>query len=122
MPAQGVSMHKIREILRLHFDSKLSQHQIAASLKISSEVVNKYVCLAKAASLSWPVEPLDDKSLRALLRPYKESIKQSPLVEPDYSSIHQKKGLDQQPLKPSEPSTSSVLKHENIRGASHYQS
>ncbi len=24
MPAQGVSMHKIREILRLHFDSKLN--------------------------------------------------------------------------------------------------
>ena len=55
MPAQGVSMHKIREILRLHFDSKLSQHQIAASLNISSGVVNKYVCLAKAASLSWPI-------------------------------------------------------------------
>lgn len=90
MPAQGVSMHKIREILRLHFDSKLSQHQIAASLKISSGVVNKYVCLAKVASLSWPVEPqLDDKSLRALLSPYNESIKQSPFVEPDYSSIHQ---------------------------------
>ncbi|HAT1945938.1 TPA: IS21 family transposase [Legionella pneumophila] len=90
MPAQGISMNKIREILRLHFDSKLSQHQIAASLKISSGVVNKYVSLAKVASLHWPVDPqLDDKSLRALLRPYKESIKQSPYVEPDYSSIHQ---------------------------------
>jgi transposase len=90
MPAQGVSMHKIREILRLHFDSKLSQHQLAASLKISSGVVNKYVCLAKAASLSWPLKPqLDDKSLRALLKPYNESIKQRPFVEPDYSSIHQ---------------------------------
>ena len=54
MPAQGISMHKIREILRLHFDSQLSQHQIAANLKISSGVVNKYIGLAKAASLDWP--------------------------------------------------------------------
>jgi transposase len=90
MPAQGISMNKIREILRLHFDSKLSQHQIASSLKISSGVVNKYVSLAKAASLSWPVDPqLDDKALRALLSPYKETTKQGVFIEPDYSSIHQ---------------------------------
>ena len=90
MPAQGISMHNIREILRLHFESKLSQHQIAASLKISSGVVNKYVSLAKAASLPWPVEPqLNDKALGALLRPYKETTKQSTFVEPDYPSLHQ---------------------------------
>lgn len=97
MPAQGVSMYKIRELLRLHFDSKLSQHQIAASLKISSGVVNKYISLAKAASLSWPLaSELDDKALRALLRPHKEAIKQGAFVEPDYPSIHQelkKKGI-----------------------------
>ena len=90
MPAQGVSMHKLRELLRLHFDSKLSQHQIAASLNISSGVVNKYVSLAKAASLAWPLDPgLDDKELRLLLRPYKETIKQGAFVEPDYPSLHQ---------------------------------
>jgi transposase len=90
MPAQGISMHNIREILRLHFESKLSQHQIAASLKISSGVVNKYVILAKAASLDWPLEPqLNDKALRILLRPYKETTKHSCFVEPDYPSLHQ---------------------------------
>ena len=90
MPAQGISMNKIREILRLHLDSKLSQHQIAASLKISSGVVNKYISLARTAALSWPVAPhLNDKALRALLRPYKETEKLDAFVEPDYSSIHQ---------------------------------
>jgi transposase len=90
MPAQGISMNKIREILRLHFDSKLSQHQIAASLKISSGVVNKYISLARAAALSWPMDPpLDDKALRALLRPYKDTTKPCIFVEPDYSSLHQ---------------------------------
>lgn len=82
-------MNKIKEILRLHFDSKLSQHQIAASLKISSGVVNKYISLARAAALSWPMDPLDDKALRALLRPYKDTAKPCIFVEPDYSSIHQ---------------------------------
>lgn len=90
MPAQGISMHTIREILRLHFDSKLSQHQIAASLKISSGVVNKYLSLAKAAALHWPMDPqIDDKALRALLSPYKDTAKQGAFVEPDYPSIHQ---------------------------------
>ncbi|HHI9922136.1 TPA: IS21 family transposase [Legionella pneumophila] len=90
MPAQGISMHKIREILRLHFDSQLSQHQIAASLKISSGVVNKYIGLAKAASLDWPLDSsLDDKALRALLKLYNEYTKQPPFIEPDYSSLHQ---------------------------------
>lgn len=90
MPAQGISMNKIREILRLHFDSKLSQHQIAASLKMSSGVVNKYIKLARAAALSWPIDSdLDDKSLRVLLRPYKYAVKLETFVEPDYSSIHQ---------------------------------
>jgi transposase len=90
MPAQGISMNKIRDILRLHFNSKLSQHQIAVSLKISSGAANKYVSLAKAASLSWPVDPqLDDKALRALLRPYKGTTKQDAFVEPNYPSIHQ---------------------------------
>lgn len=37
MPAQGVSMNKFRELLRLHFDSKLSQHQIAASLSMKNK-------------------------------------------------------------------------------------
>lgn len=90
MPAQGISMHKIRDLLRLHFDSQLSQHQIAASLKISSGVVNKYISLAKAASLSWPLaSELDDKALRTLLKPHKEAIKHDSFIEPDYPSIHQ---------------------------------
>lgn len=33
-----------------------------------------------------------------------------------------KKGLEQQPLKPNETNASAVVKHENIRGAGHYQS
>src|SRR3990167_8331146 len=88
MPARGVSMHKIKDILRLHFETKLSQHQIAASLQLSSGVVNKYLSLSRAAGVCWPLpEEMDEVKLRALLRPHTKKL--SPYHELDYASIHQ---------------------------------
>ena len=88
MPAIGVSMHKIKDILRLHFETKLSQHQIAASLQLSSGVVNKYLSLSKAAGVCWPLsEEMDEIKLRSILRPYTKKI--SHYHEPDYASLHQ---------------------------------
>jgi transposase len=88
MPAKGVSMHKIKDILRLHFEAKLSQHQIAASLKLSSGAVNKYLALARAAKVSWPLpDDMDEAALRSLLRPHINKINN--YHEPDYASIHQ---------------------------------
>ena len=88
MAAIGVSMHKIKDILRLHFEAKLSQHQIAASLQLSSGVVNKYLSLSKAANICWPLpEDMDELKLRSLLRPHTAKI--SRYHEPDYASIHQ---------------------------------
>jgi transposase len=88
MPAEGVSMHKIKDILRLSFEAGLSQHQIAASLQLSSGVVNKYLSLAKIAQISWPLpEEIDEVKLRDLLRPHTK--KENRYNEPDYASIHQ---------------------------------
>lgn len=88
MPAQGVSMHNIKEILRLHFEVKLSQHQIARSLSLSSGAVNKYLALAKAALIQWPLpQELSESELRVLLRPHVDTV--SHYHEPDYASIHQ---------------------------------
>jgi transposase len=81
-------MHKIKEILRLHFETQLSQHQIAASLQLSSGVINKYLTLAKAAAIHWPLpEAMDEIQLRSLLRPHTQKIAR--YQEPDYASIHQ---------------------------------
>ncbi len=88
MPAIEVSMHKIKDVLRLHFEVKLSQHQIAASLQLSSGAVNKYLALSKAANIGWPPpEDLDEMALRALLRPHTKKVGRH--NEPDYASIHQ---------------------------------
>ena len=88
MPAERVSMHKIKEILRLHHEVKLSQHQIARSLNLSSGAVNKYLALAKVAQIQWPIsENLSESELRQLLRPHVDKV--SHYHKPDYASIHQ---------------------------------
>jgi len=103
MPVNEVSMHKIREILRLYFESHLSQDQIALSLRLSKGVVNKYLKKAKLAQLSWPLaEDLDEQKLRDLFR--KTSPKDAPVscsAGPDYAVVHQelkKKGVTLQLL------------------------
>lgn len=103
MPAKEVSMNKFKIILRLHHESKLSQHQIAQSLKLSVGVVNKYLQRAKAANLSWPLSSeLEDEGL------LKKLIKSSPLnparssaASIDFPRLHQemkRKGVTQQLL------------------------
>jgi transposase len=88
MPAKGVSMHKIKDILRLHFEAHFSQHQIATSLQLSSGVVNKYLSLSKSAGLCWPLpKEMDEVRLRNFLRPQTKKINH--YHEPDYASLHQ---------------------------------
>jgi response regulator of citrate/malate metabolism len=52
MPAQRITMRKIKDVLRLKLDARLSHEQIAGSLGLSKGVVTKYVGLAAAADLA----------------------------------------------------------------------
>lgn len=57
-------MRKIRDVLRLKLEARLSHERIAASLGISKGVVAKYVSLAAAAGLDWAtVQSLSDTGL-----------------------------------------------------------
>lgn len=88
MSAKEVSMRKIRELLRLHLDVKLSQHQIANSLNLSVGVVNKYVKKVNQAGLTWPLSPAleEDKALKQTLFPLKETGIDSPAL--DFAAVH----------------------------------
>lgn len=67
MPRPRVTMHKIREILRL-LDEGLSRRQISDALAIPRTTVGEYATRAKLASLSWPLpDDLDDDALQAKL-------------------------------------------------------
>lgn len=54
-------MRKIREILRLHHDSRLTQRQISASTGVSKGAVSEYLKRAHQAGLTWEqARTLDD--------------------------------------------------------------
>jgi len=89
-------MRKIREVLRYRHSAGLSLEAIARALKLSKGVVAKYLKLAGAAGLTWPLpEPLDDAGLEKLL--YRQAVAREPtFAEPDYARVHQemkKKGV-----------------------------
>ncbi len=58
MTVPRVSMHNIKEVLRLKYATGLKQRQIAAALGLSNGVVAKYLSAAERAQLSYPL-PVD---------------------------------------------------------------
>ena len=88
MPKKGVSMHKVREILRLYFEANLSQDQIALSLSLSKGAVNKYLKRANAAQLSHArVKEMSEQDLRDCLCGPKYGLVKR-YVEPNWTAVH----------------------------------
>ena len=70
MPTERLSMRKIRDVLRLKFESGLSERVIARSMSLSNGSVNSYLQRARMAGLGWPLPvDLDDAALERLLFP-----------------------------------------------------
>lgn len=68
-------MRKIREILRLRFECKRSQQEIAKSLGVSSSTVCDCLRRSKAANLEWPLPTdLSDEQLELSLYPPAQKI------------------------------------------------
>jgi transposase len=103
MPADTLPMRKIREILRLRFESNLSHEKIARALHLSKGVVNKYLALWRIAGMEWPLPPeLDDTALEAKLfgKPGRPQTT-TQFTVPDFARVHQelkKKGVTLQLL------------------------
>lgn len=89
MPVRPISMRHIKELLRLHFEARLSQRQIAAATGLSVGVINKYLAAAEAVELSWPLpEGISEAKLRHLLFP-DPALLTEPKVLPDFAQLHQ---------------------------------
>ena len=91
MPTEKVSMRKIREVLRLTFEVGLTQHQVAASVRLSQGVVSKYLALARRANVTWPLPPeLDEGALEQRLFPGVHRTPSTALrfALPDFASMH----------------------------------
>jgi len=84
MTKERLTLRKIREILRLKEESKLSNRAIARACKISNSTVGEYLQRAEAAGLHWPLpEGLSEDELYQKLFPESsnESTPDRPLPE-----------------------------------------
>ncbi len=81
-------MRHIKEILRLKYDSKLSHEKIARACGVSKGAVGKYINLAKAKGVTWPLpEDMDEQQLES--RMFRADTAPSHFIEPDYPKLHQ---------------------------------
>ena len=90
MPTEKVSMRKIMEVLRLHYEQGCSNRDIALSVGISPSTVSTYLTRAKIAGISWPMSSeYDEDSLYSCLFPPAPSSKSIQRQLPDTTLIHQ---------------------------------
>ena len=83
-------MRQIRELLRLHFESKLRPRQIAAICTVGKGTVQRYLRRLEAAGLSWPLPAeLDDVALERRLFPPPPIAPPQERPLPDCAAIHQ---------------------------------
>jgi transposase len=82
-------MRKIREVLRLFFDSHLTKRQIATSCKIARSTVSEYLRRFAACGLIYPLAAdTDDVKLEALLFPKAAVLVEQPRQPPDFVYLH----------------------------------
>jgi len=81
-------MRKLREVLRLHFENKLSGRAIALSCRVSSSTVQDYLRRAELSKMEWPLPDwLDDVALEKLFFPDEHTpVRTRP--EPDWVMVH----------------------------------
>ena len=89
MPRPRVTMRKIREVLRLSFDEKLSLRQISSSLGVPATTAGEYLARAKRAGLSWPLpENTGDDVLEAMLFAPVVTPRDHERPMPDWGHVH----------------------------------
>ena len=87
MPNKRLSMRKIREVLRLHFEAHLSQRAIGRCLRLSQVTVGNYLERFEQAGLCWPLpDRIDEAELERQLFPVTSYANERP--EPDWAEVH----------------------------------
>lgn len=84
-----ITMRKLKELLRLHYDAGLSQRAVARSLNLSNSTVHEYIVRFKGSKLAWPLhEAIDDQALERMLFPEVGVAKRREDI-PDWGYVHQ---------------------------------
>ena len=102
MAARRLSMRKIKEVLRLHYERGLSAREIARSLDVGRGTIGNYLDRAQRVGLNWPLpSELDEATLEHRLFPSTECVPQEKRQMPSLEYLHQelkKKGVTLQLL------------------------
>jgi len=89
MANKRLPMRKIKEVLRLKYESRLSNRVIGRSLGISRPTVAEYLIRAQAAGLSWPLpENITETDLEARIFPAAEVPASAQRPPPDCEHIY----------------------------------
>src|SRR5947207_14786389 len=85
-----MSMRKIKEVLRLRFELRLGQREIARACSISQGAVHNYLKRAAAAGIAWPTpEGWDEQRVEQALFGERQVVKRLPeQVLPDFAALH----------------------------------
>ena len=89
-----LTMRKIREVLRLHFECDRNQREIADAVGSSTTTVWHYLRRTRLAGLSWPLPPellTDDAALEARLYP-PPARREPTRGMPDWPTVHREIG------------------------------
>ena len=90
MAARRLSMRKIKEILRLHYEKGLSAREIARSLNIGRGTIKNYLDRIQEAGLSWPLAPeIDEATLEHQLFPSLPPVSPEKRQMPAMEYLHQ---------------------------------
>ena len=89
MANKRLSMRRIKEILRLHYESCLGLRQISRALSVSPATVREYLRRVEQAGLSWPLpDTLSDAQLEQRLFPPPTMIPSGERSLPDWSGLN----------------------------------
>jgi transposase len=90
MPAERVSMRRVREILRLKYETGASDRAIGLAVGVARSTARLCLDRAAAAGLSWPLPvTLTDGALEALLFAGGGAVAgQRRKAEPDWAAVH----------------------------------
>ena len=88
MAQARLSMRKIREVLRLKFEARLSDRQIAAAVGSARSTVQECLCRCRKAGIGWPLAPeVGEAELQEQLYRRSVALKAVPTL-PDFAAVH----------------------------------
>lgn len=80
-------MRKIREVLRLKFEARLSDQEVARAIGSARSTVQECLRRMREVGLAWPLPPeLDEEALHARL--YRREVPLSRTPQPDFAELH----------------------------------